>query len=202
MEATEGDGVIAARMTSEELDQLVANILHVWEAATDDQYVRGCAWYRTANQLAELMSEGNTRRGAGVIAALSPMSAWETNLAQAGKALSTGTANGLHTGDAIRKAEAIMNGADPLTVLPRDSKTWNFYRCIVDPTDPLPVVIDRHAHDLAVGERYGSRNRGLRSARRYSSFALAYRIAAQRVGAIPSVVQAVTWVVWREMDED
>ena len=200
MDATGGDGVIAAKLTSEELDQLVANILHIWDSATDDEYARGVAWYRTANQLAELMSEGNTRRGAGVIAALSPMSAWETNLAQAEKALTAGSATGLHTGDAIRKAEAIMNGADPLSVLPTDSKTWNFFRCIVDPEDAEAVVIDRHAHDIAVGESYGSRNRGLSTKSRYATIALAYRLAAARVGALPSTVQAVTWVVWREME--
>ena len=35
--------------------------------------------------------------------------------------------------------------------------------------------------------------------RRYATLAHAYREAARRLGELPSTVQAVTWVVWREM---
>lgn len=185
-----------------DLDRYVHNIIGVWGVASTDQIVRGRNWYRTANDLATLMAEGDTRRGAGVIAALSPQSAWELNVKQAGKALSAGTARGLHTGNAIGKAEAIMAGADPLDVLPTDSKTWNFYRCIINPEDEEAVVIDRHAHDIVAGVRWGSKQRGLGSAKRYALIALAYRTAGQYLNERPSVVQAVTWVVWREMWRD
>ena len=187
--------------TTEELDQYVANIRRVWDAASADQEGRGRSWYRTANDLATLMSEGNTRAGAGVIAALSPFQVWETNLVIAEKALSAGTADGLHVGDAIRKVGRIMRGEDPLSVLPPDSKTWNFFRCIVDPDDAEAVVIDRHAHDVVVGERYRGRERGLSNKRRYATLALAYRLAAEQLDELPSTVQAVTWVIWREMGE-
>ncbi|MET8983264.1 hypothetical protein ABZX85_47640 [Streptomyces sp. NPDC004539] len=60
------------------------------------------------------------------------------------------------------------------------------------------MVIDRHAHDLAVGELHGSRDRGLGSARRYALLAHCYREAALRLGELPSTVQAVTWVVHTE----
>jgi hypothetical protein len=49
-----------------------------------------------------------------------------------------------------------------------------------------------------VGEEYGIKDRGLSSKGRYNLIASAYREAAQRLGELPSVVQAVTWVVWRE----
>jgi hypothetical protein len=52
-----------------------------------------------------------------------------------------------------------------------------------------------------VGERYGSQDRGLSSKRRYATVALAYRLAAQHLDELPSTVQAVTWVVWREQQE-
>ncbi|AXK37692.1 hypothetical protein DVA86_27315 [Streptomyces armeniacus] len=65
---------------------------------------------------------------------------------------------------------------------------------MADPGDTDAVVIDRHAHDIAVGDIYGRRDRGL-SGQRYELLAAAYREAAQRLGELPSTVQAVTWVV-------
>lgn len=179
------------------MDRYVFNIISVWERANDDQRARGRSWYRTANDLATVMAEGNTRAGAGVIAALSPLTAWEINIRIARDAFANGEARG-HTRNALGKAERIMMGEDPLQVLPADSKTWNFFRAIIDPEDAEAVVIDRHAHDVAVGERYEGRDRGLSSKRRYATLALAYRIAAQRLDEIPSVVQATTWTVWRD----
>lgn len=182
------------------LETYVRNITAVWQRATAEQAAAGRRWYRTANEVATLLADGNTRAGAGVIAALSPQKAWDYNVKLARDAFTTGEARG-HVGDAVGKAQRIMLGEDPLAVLPEDSKTWNFFRAIIDPDDAEAVVIDRHAHDIAVGERYGNRDRGLSAKRRYATLALAYRLAAQRLGEIPSVVQAVTWVAWREDGE-
>jgi hypothetical protein len=179
------------------LGRYVDNIVAVWRRATPEQMTRGRAWYRTANDLATLISDGNTRAGAGVLAALSPHKAWDHTVRLARDAFSEGQARG-HVRDALDKAERIMLGEDPLSVLPTDSKTWNFFRAIVDPDDAEAVVVDRHAHDIAAGERYGEQDRGLSNRRRYATLALAYRLAAQQLDEIPSTVQAVTWVVWRE----
>ncbi|MBK3564460.1 hypothetical protein JHN47_11960 [Streptomyces sp. MBT62] len=59
-------------------------------------------------------------------------------------------------------------------------------------------MIDRHAHDVAVGETYGNRDRGLSCASRYALLADCYREAAWRLGELPSTVQAVTWVAHTE----
>jgi hypothetical protein len=178
----------------------VGNIINIWNQATEDQIVRGRAWYRTAHDLAELISGGDVIMGAGVLAALSPQTEWSQNVRRAADAFTDGRPS-RHLGDALRKAQRIMNGEDPLLVLPRDSKTWSFYRCIVDPNDHDAVVIDRHAHDVAAGDTYGSRDRGLSNRSRYASVALAYARAASILGESPSTVQAVTWTVWREITE-
>lgn len=175
-------------------EKYVTNIIAAYRAATPDQLNRGRQWYHTANELAHMMSEGNTRAGAGVIAALSPQKAWYLNVALAENAFATGEVRG-QVRDACGKAERIMLGEDPLNVLPEDSKTWNFYRCIADPSDPDPVCVDRHSFDVAVGETLGSADRGLSNKRRYATIAHAYREAARRIGIIPSVLQAVTWCV-------
>ena len=172
----------------------VCNILDVWHAATPEQRQQGRTWYCAAHDLAAMLTGGDARAGAGVIAALSANKSWETNVELARTACEGGLAGG-HFGDALAKVSAILAGADPADVLPMERKTGQFFRCIADPDDPDAVVIDRHAHDIAVGRTYGQRDRGLSSVRRYAVLADCYREAARRLGERPSTVQAVTWVV-------
>lgn len=174
--------------------QYVENILSTWRRASKDQRKRGKEWYPTANQLADLLSEGNTRVGAAVIAALSPQKSWEENQRLARECID-GNMRG-HFADALDKVRRILAGEDPEDVLPMSHKTGMFFRCIADPTDPEAVVIDRHAHDVAVGERYGERrDRGLSNPTRYATLAHAYREAARKLRKLPQEVQAVTWIV-------
>lgn len=174
----------------------IANIIKVYKQATPDQKRRGADWYYSAHQLADFLSEGDVRRGAGVIAALSANKAWDLNQRLASDAFK-GELHG-HTADNLAKVAKIMAGVDPSEVLPMEMKTGNFYRCILDPEDPEAVCIDRHAHDIAVGRPYGDADRGLSAKGRYAVLSLAYRNAAAKLGITPSVLQATTWVVWTE----
>jgi len=180
-------------VTTEQLLTYGARIVATWRQASPDQMARGRAWYHVARDIAEGIGAGNVTVGAGILAALSPMSSWEENIRLATRCVS-GDVGG-HTGDTLAKVRRIMDGEDPADVLPDGSKTHAFYRCIADPTDPEPVCVDRHAHDIVAGRKYGQRERGLSSRGRYSMVAHAYRTAAQALGEIPSVVQAVTWCV-------
>jgi hypothetical protein len=175
----------------------VQNIIAAFDKASEDQERRGRDWYPFAQRLAAMMADGNVSAGAGVIAALSPQKAWYLNVRLAERAFATGEVKG-NIRNACEKAERIMLGADPLEVLPTDSKTWNFYRCIVDLDDAEAVVIDRHAADIATGAVQGSADRGLSNKRRYATLAHAYREAARRLGEVPSTVQAVGWIYWTE----
>jgi hypothetical protein len=140
------------------------------------------------------ISDGNARKGAGVLAALSANKSWSENTKLALRAFSNGHLTG-HFQDALTKTIRIMSGEDPETVLPMHAKTGNFFLCIANPRHPSAVVIDRHAHDVAVGETYGNRDRGLSSKGRYNALARAYRDAADRVKELPLHVQAITWTV-------
>lgn len=186
--------MININATAAEVEQYVNNIITQYGRASLSQRIAGEAWYTTANQLAEMLTDGNARQGAGVLAALSANKSWKENQKIATRAFASGKATG-HVKDAIRKATRIMNGEDPLNVLPMHSKTGNFFLCIAEPEHPTAVCIDRHAHDVAVGEVYGNTERGLGSKGRYNLIAGAYREAARRLGVLPSIVQAVTWVV-------
>ena len=174
----------------------IRNIVDVYNSATPEQKQRGANWYVTAHELASFLSEGDIVRGAGVIAALSANKAWDLNQRLATDAFA-GNVHG-HTAVNLKKVAKIMAGTDPSEVLPMEAKTGNFYRCILDPEDPEAVCIDRHAHDVAVGRPYGDENRGLSAKGRYAVLSLAYRNAAAKLGVLPSVVQATTWVVWTE----
>lgn len=176
-------------------ERYVANIIAAWHNSTESDRERGRCWYPVAHDIAEEIGDGDVRKGAGVLAALSPQKSWDANVALATDACN-GNAHG-HIADALRKVGEILAGSDPVDVLPQHAKTWHFYRNILDPTDPDPITIDRHAHDIAVGEVYGSANRGLNNATRYATLAHAYREAARRLNVLPNVLQATTWVAHR-----
>jgi hypothetical protein len=181
-------------LTQEQFDSLIANVLSVWAEATADQKTRGRQWYAVAHQLAGEIAD-TPRMGAGILAALSAQASWRRNVA-----LAVGACTGrpvASTHDRLSKVERILSGEDPESVLPMDLKTGQFFRCILDPADATAIVIDRHAHDIAVGRRLGTAERGL-TGRRYQLFADVYRKAARLLGETPQTVQAVTWVVWTE----
>lgn len=189
--------MIPTKVDAATREGFVQNIIDAYRSATPEQVSRGRQWYATAHELATLLADGETRKGAGVLAALSANKSWSMNVRLARGAFKIGRPSG-HVRDALRKAERIMLGEDPEDVLPMGSKTGHFYRCIADPSDPDAVVIDRHAHDIAVGETYGNQDRGLSTPSRYALLAHVYREAAQRLGELPSTVQAVTWVAHTE----
>lgn len=172
------------------------NIISVYDGCTPAQRTAGFEWYKRAHELALLLSDGDVVKGAGVIAALSANKSWHMNQQLAASAFG-GDVRG-HVRDALVKVERILLGEAPEDVLPMSVKTGNFYRCIVDPGDAESVVIDRHAHDIAVGEPWGDADRGLSAKGRYALLSLAYRNAAVKIGILPSQLQAATWVSWTE----
>lgn len=180
-----------------QLAKYVANIVAAYKSATPDQLARGHAWYPVAHNLAEIIGDGDISVGAGVIAALSQNKRWEENVRLAHDARN-GDIHG-HVTQALNKVRAILEGTDPMKVLPMDAKTGHFYRNILDPTDPDPVTIDRHAYRVAVASYDVHDNDfGLSNRTRYATLALAYRLAARKLGELPSAVQAVTWLWVRE----
>lgn len=189
--------MIPIQADDEAREYYVRNIETAWYMASDQQIAEGRSWYQTAHETAKLLADGDIKVGAGLLAALSPQTAWWLNVELACEAYETGTAT-RHTGDSCSKANRILAGTDPTDVLPMERKTGHFYRCILDPSDAEAVCIDRHAYDIAVGIPLGDWNRGLSAHGRYKLVADSYREAARRLGELPSTVQAATWVAWRD----
>ena len=116
-------------------EQLVENVVATYlvaDPASD-------AWYLHANELASTMAPA--AEAAGVIAALSPMVSWSNNERLARYALLHGRAIG-HFPANCAKANRIMYGEHPLSVL-GGHKVRAFYRCILDPENPEPVLAPR-----------------------------------------------------------
>jgi len=188
--------MIPIKADGEAREYYVRNIVSVWSLATDDEYEQGAHWYEQAHRTAGMLADGDVRTGAGLLAALSPQTTWWLNVELACDAFEAGRAT-RHTEDSTSKANKILAGIDPADVLPMRRKTGQFYRCILNPDDEDAVCVDRHAYDIAVGIPLGDWNRGLGAHGRYRLLADCYREAGARVGHLPSAVQAVTWVAWR-----
>jgi hypothetical protein len=188
--------MIPAKPSEADVLSYVDNIVYAYGQTSARQREAGRQWYHVAHDLANILGDGDVRVGAGVLAALSANKSWRANVKIAERVVA-GVLTG-HTRDNLAKAARILSGDDPEDVLPMHAKTGNFFRCIADPTDPDPVCVDRHAHDVAVGEVYGDRDRGLGSKSRYAAIALAYRMAALKIAEkepmIASELQAITWV--------
>lgn len=173
-----------------------ANVLSVYYRATPTARAEGFAWYRDAHDLARSLDPLNPARGAGVIAALSPLTPWPRNIFLAMTAYSNGGLDGGTLGASVRKVNAMLReDASPFDVL-TSQKVGNFFRNILHPESPNNLTIDAHAYDIAVGRpgKYGSQRM---TKRVYAEFVSAYVEAAKVAGVMPLDMQAITWVQWR-----
>ena len=134
----------------------------------------------------------------GALAALSPASSWERNKQEtdwllAGiKGIKVPKFKFTTYGANVIKAERIALGEDPMKLLnPKTGpKTYYFYWSIMGCSES--VCIDRHAYTIATGEPY----KGLKP-KQYRLVADHYKRAAKRLNVMPSQLQAVLWVDYR-----
>lgn len=178
------------------------NITKVFRSAYVGPDTEGMGWYHDAHAFAVELCPTDVSKAAGVLAALSPRVSWVYNKKLAVRAFEAGKATG-HLTMCTSKADAILNGASPLTVL-TSPKVGNFYRCILDPMDPNAVVVDRHAFDIYQGkvtpdtEKDVLKRKGVYNTIAHS-YVCASKILSREAGTLllPSTVQAVTWCAWR-----
>lgn len=175
---------------------MTRRVLRVYRAGGGE----GLDWYRTANRWCD---EVATRHNlllptvCGVVAALSPRLGWEMNKRLAVAAVEGKPVGAL--GGNVRKAEAILAGADPLDVL-GGFKVRSFFQALLEPDNPDTVVIDRHAVGIVLGRPATEKEmKPLDYRKGYERFSEPYRRAAAREGVLPNDVQASTWVTWRKM---
>lgn len=170
------------------------NIAAVYSRATDSERASGMVWYNDAHSLALELSPSDVWRGAGVIAALSPLKTWTLNVRLAREAFATGTASG-NIGIHNAIAQRILDGAHPLDVM-RGDKTRNFTSAIATNGMSDTATIDRHAYDIAYGKVFTDATRKI-GKRVYRELADAYADVARDVDISVNQIQAITWVTWR-----
>lgn len=173
----------------------VANILAVFNGASDDVMASGIGWYPAAHAFCQSLDD-NVTRACAVVAVTSPNTSWSANKTFARKAYTNRSGLGMGFPDKVDKVNRLFAGENPYDVV-KGPKVTPFFLRILDPysTDIVPVI-DRHAQDIADGQRALKRNapRGMR----YNVYAAAYLEVARIVGLPAHAVQAVTWETWKE----
>ena len=182
------------------------NVTRVFRAATPAQIAAGLDWYTDAHSVAQTIATAHgltVEAAAGIIAALSPLNSWGANVNLAHRLVAAGGLTSGYLGVGLRKANAILAGTDPLTVL-TSSKIRAFYLGIAFNGETAEVCIDRHAFDVVTNTRHNDRTRPTVSGKRYREAAEAYvraahilsRESGEKIHA--AQVQAITWKAWRE----
>lgn len=169
------------KYTGKSADEVLENLREVFELADADSFDAGMAWYQDVNEWATdqgRIHDLSPETTAGTIAALSPLTEWETNKRLAGLMLQYysldpekfRSMNYMDAAQATidwardrgetwpmgagkrnaRMAARILQGETPDAVLPA-AKTRSFYNSIIDPTNPIDVCIDTHMLNAAYG---------------------------------------------------
>lgn len=180
------------------------NITAVFRSADADLIAEGIAWYENARLVADALAVKNSvpvHVAAGVLAALSPLNSWGSNVNIAARMLASGgtlTTGYLHAN--LAKARRIIAEGN-ISAL-GGLKVNNFYTSIIT-GGADGITIDRHAYCLAFNDRSMTQKVPKLSPKAYAEIAERYRrasvILSREYGMplSPAVVQAVTWVVWR-----
>jgi hypothetical protein len=173
------------------------NVVACFERATADERWNGMTWYPRAREFAFDL-DSDVWRAAGVIAALSAQKEWRLNMRLASRAYLTGTVTG-NTGVQNAKAQRILDGnyspGEILDILNGD-KTRQFCSAIATGGNSDIAVIDRHAHDIAMGRVFDNNKRVIGKSL-YRRMAMHYSEAAKECGISVAQMQAITWVTWK-----
>lgn len=175
-------------------ETIIRRILATFDRATASDLESGARWYDEAGSLAASLSvhvDGSLERAASVIAALSPRTSWDRNVAGATAILVSGPTAARRLGcigaNVDRATDAKRNGYNGLGNGP---KVAAFARNIAG--DRETVTVDVWACRVADLDESLLGRKGA-----YEMVADAYRAAARRRGVDPATMQATTWVVAR-----
>lgn len=197
-----------------------ANIRASWDRADAGCRDQGRDWYPSTNRLVQALAitaDVDPSVVAGIMAVLSPRSAWGTNvmntaatLVEAGhltadQAVDILDAHGYSPRDgvwrmdgprglgrSVAKAMAIAESENPAAHV-TGQKVLSFYGNIADPAHSDDVTIDAWAAGVAIGRRLSNAEMSGLTAKQYARIAEQYRIVAAELGMVPSELQATCW---------
>lgn len=183
-----------------------ANLVRVFESATDDNIADGLEWYGEANSFARDLAQATNLdvvTVAAVIAAMSPRTRWEANKAAAQQFLKDGTRYpGLLVSN-YERAKFVLN-AGPENALA--SLQWiggdesapkiaSFARNILGDTDRVTIdVWATRGALMSPRAKEVNLDNMLRRAGMYEAIAAQYVWLAHRMGITAPQAQAIVWV--------
>lgn len=192
------------------VEEMTSNLRKVYESATLEEVGAGTGWYGPVSDiiLADVVHAASVggftitrRQAAGIVAALSPGTDWAINIAASVHVAETGTGHSHQSADNNNKALRILGGADPTDVL-GGRKVRSFFVNLDKPSCHGPVTIDRHALSILCGRPLSERELKVLSKHGvYTYAASVYRALARDLGIAPHVLQAITWVRWRNLKD-
>ena len=172
-------------------------INHLLSIASVQHEIEGVNWYHNASDICLAMADEFNQDYYTVCALMANFSVnkgWKENIKVTEHFLQTGEVK--HFGFVEEKAKEIINSPKEKYRQILKGKTGlkveNFYLNILRPNDDNPVTIDRHAWDIIGGE-------GKITIPRYHKAVQVYKRAAKKHGLLPNQVQAITWIIHREL---
>ncbi len=187
--------------------QVKNNILKVLNSADLESQNFGAKWYNVANEIAqnEISESYNLAQTVGVIAALSPLKDWKTNVKLAKEFIRDGKRSG-HTGVMVKKAADILALKNPSTddvvEILNGQKIVNFFLNIYYPNKDTAITVDRHSVGVALlgNERIPLTNKELAPTKKQFEFLVhCYKWAASESNLSAVQIQAITWECFRKL---
>src|SRR5437879_1152784 len=126
----------------------VNNVLRTFHAAESEEIQSGMLWYLQASgEACRRIPDRDRETVLGVVAALSPQTAWARNIRYAERLIYEGDCPSCSSRKAV--ALDILNGAKPEERL-GGNKVRSFYACLLD-QETDAVTVDGHAYSCWAG---------------------------------------------------
>jgi hypothetical protein len=185
--------------------QIRANLLRVWDSATDQNLLDGLVWYDEAHSFAVDLARATDTDlvvVASVIAALSPQTRWETNKSAAVELLKNGTRYPGMLISNYERAKRVINAGpmEALAALQANGdesapKIASFARNILGDSDRVTVDVWAVRAALVSAKRpVANLDNVLKRVGMYDAIVAQYKWLANHVGVTAPQAQAVVWV--------
>ncbi len=175
--------------------QGITRLRQEWADTTQVEFEVGLTWYDEAHAWVVRLAfeHGMTTDQVAVIAAvLSPRLPWHRAIDLTERLLDGEDISSLALGRSVRKAEQVLAGLDPWTVVSGNKETAFAHNLVGDYSWP---TIDTHSFNQVSGREYNDGGAHfLERAGVYNMYADAFKVVARENGLTPAVFQAILWV--------
>lgn len=178
--------------------QGVRRLREEWADADEQSLTIGADWYPTEHAWTMHLAskhDHTTEQVAAIAASLSPRVTWHRAKVLTELILEGHDISGMALGRPVRKAEQVLAGLDPRTVV-SGHKVTSFYHNLLGEYEW--VTIDTHSFGQVSGRDYNDGGAHfLERSGVYLAYTECFRTVARDVGLQPATLQAILWVAKR-----